>query len=180
MKQCKRCGDDKPLTEFRCGGKEFYCKSCKSEIDRNCKASPRGKAKQAISYSRYKIRQSEEEVEDTLTSYEVGFLLGEGFCMYCQQPLEYAESTIDHIVPLKRGGRNTFDNIACTCSNCNRSKGTLPVILFLLQSCKPSANAKLLERLSLRSGKSMPEVYELLVEDTKDYFASRAEVIPSG
>jgi len=36
-----------------------------------------------------------------------------------KQKLSYDEKTIDHIMPLSRGGGNTFENTVCACRNCN-------------------------------------------------------------
>lgn len=42
-------------------------------------------------------------------------------CAYCG---EYAERmTIDHVVPLSRGGTHTIENIVAACGPCNSSKG---------------------------------------------------------
>lgn len=44
-------------------------------------------------------------------------------CRICGKPLAYNEMTIDHIVPLSRGGKNTYDNLRCVCEDCNKIKG---------------------------------------------------------
>jgi 5-methylcytosine-specific restriction endonuclease McrA len=31
--------------------------------------------------------------------------------------------TVDHIIPIAKGGTNSFDNLALACSHCNRQKG---------------------------------------------------------
>lgn len=38
-------------------------------------------------------------------------------------PLDNAAPTIDHIVPVARGGSHTLDNVQAACFGCNRSKG---------------------------------------------------------
>lgn len=181
MKICSKCHVRKPLTDFHQDrkakdGLRAECKPCRSMT----RANPITKSKQAVSRIKYRVQNAGRDIENTLTSYEVAMILDEGSCMYCQAPLEYTASTIDHVLPLSRGGRNTFDNLACACSKCNTAKRDTPAILFMLQSCDPYANRKLLERLALRSGRTVPEIYEILVEDVKEYFASRAEVTSSG
>lgn len=44
-------------------------------------------------------------------------------CSICGKPLNYNEMTIDHIIPISRGGGNTQDNLRCVCPECNRIKG---------------------------------------------------------
>jgi 5-methylcytosine-specific restriction endonuclease McrA len=42
-------------------------------------------------------------------------------CAYCKN--EFDKLTIDHVVPLSRGGLHEYDNIVPSCGPCNRSKG---------------------------------------------------------
>ena len=44
-------------------------------------------------------------------------------CAICGKPLEYIGMTIDHIVPISRGGANTANNLRCVCEDCNKIKG---------------------------------------------------------
>ena len=46
-------------------------------------------------------------------------------CYYCQQKVARAELTMDHIVPLVRGGRSTKDNLVAACKSCNTKKRTM-------------------------------------------------------
>lgn len=41
-------------------------------------------------------------------------------CQYCGSPNEL---TLDHIYPLSRGGRTTWENVVCCCRKCNARKG---------------------------------------------------------
>lgn len=51
-----------------------------------------------------------------------------GTCYYCGQKVGYANLTMDHIIPLARGGRSTKDNLVQCCKECNnKKKGSLPV-----------------------------------------------------
>ena len=51
-----------------------------------------------------------------------------GACYYCGQSLMHKELTMDHIVPLARGGRSTKDNLVPCCKNCNtKKKSMLPI-----------------------------------------------------
>jgi 5-methylcytosine-specific restriction protein A len=49
-------------------------------------------------------------------------LLNQGLCHYCGRKFEGRELTMDHIVPLARGGTSTEGNIVPCCRECNRDK----------------------------------------------------------
>jgi 5-methylcytosine-specific restriction protein A len=44
------------------------------------------------------------------------------FCYWCDSILTVLIRTIDHVVPLTRGGKHEPENLVACCSNCNRSK----------------------------------------------------------
>ena len=46
-------------------------------------------------------------------------------CAYCNKELDTKSATIDHIVPKYKGGHNVKSNMVCSCSKCNRSKGSV-------------------------------------------------------
>ena len=57
-------------------------------------------------------------------------------CQYC----DGRASTIDHIQPTSRGGRNTWTNTVAACSGCNQRKGDrTPAEAGLVLRSKPTA-----------------------------------------
>ena len=51
-----------------------------------------------------------------------------GTCWYCGQKVGYANLTMDHVIPLARGGRSTKDNLVPCCKDCNtKKKNALPI-----------------------------------------------------
>ena len=51
-----------------------------------------------------------------------------GFCYYCGQKVDFHDLTMDHLVPLARGGRSTKENIVPACKTCNNlKKSMLPI-----------------------------------------------------
>ena len=46
-------------------------------------------------------------------------------CAYCDKELDTKSATIDHILPKYKGGHNVKSNMICSCSKCNRSKGSV-------------------------------------------------------
>jgi len=45
-----------------------------------------------------------------------------GVCGYCGQSTPAGELTMDHVVPLSRGGRTTKGNVVPSCKTCNTEK----------------------------------------------------------
>ncbi len=51
-----------------------------------------------------------------------------GTCYYCEQVVGFKNLTMDHLVPLARGGRSRKDNLVPCCKECNnRKKNMLPL-----------------------------------------------------
>lgn len=51
-----------------------------------------------------------------------------GVCHYCQRKVGRAQLTMDHVVPLSRGGKSSKGNIVPACKECNnKKKYLLPV-----------------------------------------------------
>lgn len=45
-----------------------------------------------------------------------------GICHYCRKKVSPRELTMDHIVPLIRGGRSAKGNVVPVCRECNKKK----------------------------------------------------------
>ncbi len=55
-------------------------------------------------------------------------LRGRGECHYCRKRIPARELTMDHIVPLIRGGTSSRSNVVPCCKDCNsRKKHLLPI-----------------------------------------------------
>ena len=50
-------------------------------------------------------------------------LVNRGICHYCEKRFDAGKLTMDHVVPLARGGTSTKGNIVPSCQDCNRAKG---------------------------------------------------------
>ena len=51
--------------------------------------------------------------------------VGKGVCYHCQQKFLPAELTMDHLVPIARGGLSNKRNCVPSCKACNTEKGSL-------------------------------------------------------
>ena len=48
--------------------------------------------------------------------------LNQGICHYCEKKFTREELTMDHIVPVARGGTSTKGNVVPACRSCNATK----------------------------------------------------------
>ena len=48
-----------------------------------------------------------------------------GLCHYCGEKISFKDITMDHLVPLARGGRSTKDNLVPCCKDCNNLKKSM-------------------------------------------------------
>ena len=51
--------------------------------------------------------------------------IGKGICHYCGKSVAPRELTLDHVVPVARGGRSTKGNCVPACKDCNNQKKNL-------------------------------------------------------
>ena len=66
-------------------------------------------------------------------------LLRQGICHYCHGKFPKEELTLDHLVPVTRGGRSTRGNLVVCCRKCNQEKGMLtPAEQLLSELSAPS------------------------------------------
>lgn len=49
--------------------------------------------------------------------------LGKGLCYHCGMRFKPAELTMDHLIPIARGGKSNKNNCVPSCKDCNSKKG---------------------------------------------------------
>ncbi len=62
-----------------------------------------------------------------------------GICHFCQQPVGADNLTVDHLVPLARGGKTTKGNVVAACQACNNKKQLDTPVETLLNQIKAEA-----------------------------------------
>lgn len=111
-KPCKKCGRS---TELR----KHYCKQCRIAAYREQKANS--------STHRKRCRQYGCEYDPTLRIKHVVQRDGER-CYYCHvatvSSIEFRwdQRTIDHVIPISKGGGHVLDNVVVCCQRCNVTK----------------------------------------------------------
>lgn len=49
--------------------------------------------------------------------------MGKGVCYHCEQKFKPSALTMDHLIPIARGGKSTKNNCVPSCKDCNTKKG---------------------------------------------------------
>jgi 5-methylcytosine-specific restriction enzyme A len=49
--------------------------------------------------------------------------LAKGVCYHCKQRFHPSELTMDHLIPIARGGKSDKKNCVTSCKDCNTKKG---------------------------------------------------------
>jgi len=58
-------------------------------------------------------------------------------CPYCEREMYFRGqqlkpvATVDHVIPLSKGGTNSIDNMVACCTGCNTAKGSMSVKEFM-------------------------------------------------
>lgn len=127
MKQCIGCGDYKSVKEYYKSvgtedGYNRYCKHC-CKVNRSLESVRRRDKKNKLSVRQiYRAKQNGLEYDASVTLAKV-FKSYRGLCGICGHWVQPRYASMDHIIPMIRGGTHTFDNIQLTHLRCNLQKG---------------------------------------------------------
>lgn len=75
-----------------------------------------------VDVSEAEIRREREKARSLRKTRWWKQRLGRGICHYCGRHFSPDELTMDHIVPIIRGGKTTKGNVAVVCKECNNNK----------------------------------------------------------
>ncbi len=119
--------------------KSIFCAPCTREYRREYKTKNREKflsgerawrAKNAAKLTAYKqSRRTREGGPPAGEVVEWMAILRSDPCSYCGGP----GGSVDHVQPVLFGGRTEVNNLASTCRPCNSSKGSKPLLAWLVQ-----------------------------------------------
>lgn len=87
-------------------------------------------------------RPRQRDTGPLLTAEAIQQVLARGACVYCGATTQLS---VDHLVPLSRGGGNELGNLQCACFICNRAKNDLSDQEFRAWIEKAASFLKLLE-----------------------------------
>jgi 5-methylcytosine-specific restriction protein A len=69
---------------------------------------------------RKREKQKARELRQSLWWRQV---VGKGLCYHCGQKFKAEDLTMDHLIPIIRGGKSNKKNCVPSCKNCNSKKG---------------------------------------------------------
>ena len=107
---------------------------------------------------------------DRLPRQEVKFSRGNIYlrdhnrCQYCGRKFPSSELSLDHVVPISRGGKSSWENVVCACLPCNVRKGNRLVgegdIRLIRQPSRPRWHP--LHRLQ---GRTYPDIWKNFLDE---------------
>jgi 5-methylcytosine-specific restriction endonuclease McrA len=78
--------------------------------------------------SEQQVRQEKDKARELRKSRWWSNRLAQGLCHYCRKNFLPDELTMDHIVPVIRGGKSSRGNLVPACKECNsRKKYLIPI-----------------------------------------------------
>jgi len=59
-------------------------------------------------------------------------------CLYCNRSIDKNNCTLDHVLPISKGGKTTFENTVTSCNRCNAAKGNSTKLKPKIMPYRPS------------------------------------------
>lgn len=69
-------------------------------------------------------------------------VLGKGVCYHCGEKFKSAELTMDHLIPIVRGGKSDKKNCVPSCKDCNSKKGHKTRVELAMEQLKSDPGLK--------------------------------------
>jgi 5-methylcytosine-specific restriction endonuclease McrA len=90
------------------------------------------------------------------------FLRDSNTCQYCYKEFPEKKLTLDHVVPICRGGPHDWNNVVTACSACNNKKGSLSLEQANLRLLKVPRKPKYLpsDEFSSAAREQVPENWQ--------------------
>ena len=54
-------------------------------------------------------------------------------CGYCGVAMQYQDKSMDHLIPISRGGAHSIENVEVVCLQCNKAKHCDTALEFLMR-----------------------------------------------
>lgn len=79
------------------------------------------------------IKNNDKKIKRRTKGYSKKFLQknSDTNCIYCKTKLNTENSSVDHIIPISKGGNNSQLNLVVVCRDCNNERGDLEFKTYL-------------------------------------------------
>jgi 5-methylcytosine-specific restriction enzyme A len=67
--------------------------------------------------------------------------VGRGICYHCEARFNPSDLTLDHLIPIARGGKSSKTNCVPCCKNCNTKKGAKTRAEMALEALNDQKNS---------------------------------------
>lgn len=117
----RRSNYKKNIERFREKGRKYYWKDVEKSRERNKKFRSSPKGKECLSRGSHKRRCAEKSIVNIhISAKEIQehFAKFNNLCVYCGK----AGGSVDHFIPVSKGGSHVLSNLVCACIRCNVSK----------------------------------------------------------
>jgi 5-methylcytosine-specific restriction endonuclease McrA len=138
-KRCTRCGEKQPVSQFSLNrtapdGYQYNCRACMRAYDqarywkaaKESTAIPCSEGLVVVSMRRKLADLERRSILAALGTFDIAARdirrLANSPCAHCGATTGLQ---IDHIIPVKRGGRHSIGNLQSLCKSCNASKNCL-------------------------------------------------------
>jgi 5-methylcytosine-specific restriction endonuclease McrA len=138
-KRCTRCAEKQPISQFALNktspdGYQYACRGCQRAYDqanywkaaKDSTPIPCATELSIVAMRRKLMELERRSILAALGTFEITLRdmrrLGSSPCAHCGAT---SGLQIDHIIPVKRGGRHSIGNLQSLCKSCNASKNCL-------------------------------------------------------
>jgi len=160
-KICTRCEAEKPITEYY-NDERYYCIDCERETSRERMALPNNKARMAYRNACMTAKKFSVYSDLTYDDVEYLFKLANGRCAYTG--IESDNLSLEHVIPMSKGGPNTISNLLVVDLTANKRKGEGSALEFIESRYDPYTVTPLVRLLAARGNREYRELYDELYE----------------
>ena len=126
-KICRCCKDELHQSNFyplkaSKDGIHYYCKDCCKMKRTAERVKKRDKKSKISNRQRYRVEQLGLKVDGDITLAKL-YHSDKGICQLCHKRVSSKEASIDHRIPVVKGGEHTWENVQLTHLRCNLQKG---------------------------------------------------------
>lgn len=164
LKECRRCNEVKSADDYRRG---HICRECERQQSRWRTARPHNRLYTALKDA--KRSAAKYDAPDTLTLDDIRYLftLSGGRCAYTGKLTD--KPSIEHVVPLSRGGTNTLDNVQIVDLSVNLRKSDADPSDFLDRYYGFYMTRDIIELVAARRGVDYRTVYDEFTDAQAEY-----------